>query len=84
MAQVTGGAASKLAKISVVRKKIARVLTVYHQAQKQRVRDPALVFVSSALSKRACKQIKSKSSPRHHAALHEQDASFLTHVDCSI
>ncbi|CAM9187504.1 unnamed protein product, partial [Ascophyllum nodosum] len=39
VAQVTGGAASKLAKISVVRKKIARVLTVYHQAQKQRFRE---------------------------------------------
>eukprot|EP00752_Nemacystus_decipiens_P008694 g7759.t1 len=36
VAQVTGGAASKLAKISVVRKKIARTLTVYHQAQKKR------------------------------------------------
>eukprot|EP00903_Cladosiphon_okamuranus_P015411 g14234.t1 len=39
VAQVTGGAASKLAKISVVRKKIARTLTVYHQAQKKRFRD---------------------------------------------
>lgn len=38
VAQVTGGAASKLAKIAVVRKKIARVLTVYHQAQKLKVR----------------------------------------------
>lgn len=40
VAQVTGGAASKLAKIKVVRKKIARVLTVYHQSQKQRVSAP--------------------------------------------
>ena len=39
VAQVTGGAASKLAKIAVVRKKIARVLTVYHQSQKQRFRE---------------------------------------------
>lgn len=39
VAQVTGGAASKLAKIAVVRKKIARVLTVYHQSQKHRVRE---------------------------------------------
>ncbi|CAN0505282.1 unnamed protein product, partial [Ectocarpus sp. 8 AP-2014] len=37
VAQVTGGAASKLAKIAVVRKKIARTLTIYHQSQKQRV-----------------------------------------------
>ncbi|CBN77009.1 ribosomal protein L35, isoform CRA_b [Ectocarpus siliculosus] len=39
VAQVTGGAASKLAKIAVVRKKIARTLTVYHQSQKQRFRE---------------------------------------------
>ncbi|CAM9569018.1 unnamed protein product [Pylaiella littoralis] len=39
VAQVTGGAASKLAKIAVVRKRIARTLTVYHQSQKQRFRE---------------------------------------------
>merc|ERR1712107_94418 len=33
VAQVAGGAASKLAKIKVVRKGIARVLTVYRQKQ---------------------------------------------------
>ena len=39
MAKVTGGAASKLAKISVVRKSIARVLTVFNQTQKARLRE---------------------------------------------
>ena len=34
VAKVTGGAQSKLAKIRVVRKSIARVLTVYNQTQK--------------------------------------------------
>merc|ERR1719465_278931 len=34
VAKVTGGAASKLAKIKVVRKNIARVLTVYNQKMK--------------------------------------------------
>merc|ERR1712004_965100 len=34
VAQVTGGAASKLMKIKVVRKNIARVLTVYNMKQK--------------------------------------------------
>jgi len=34
VAKVSGGPASKLAKISVVRKAIARVLTVYNQTQK--------------------------------------------------
>lgn len=39
VAKVTGGAASKLAKIKVVRKSIARVLTVYNQTQKSRLRE---------------------------------------------
>merc|ERR1712100_494631 len=38
VSKVTGGAASKLAKIKVVRKSIARVLTVYNQNQKARLR----------------------------------------------
>eukprot|EP00941_MAST-03F_sp_MAST-3F-sp1_P006291 g6291.t1 len=38
VAKVTGGAAGKLAKIKVVRKSIARVLTVYNQTQKARLR----------------------------------------------
>ena len=38
VAKVTGGAASKLAKIKFVRKSIARVLTVYNQTQKERLR----------------------------------------------
>ncbi|XDA70901.1 hypothetical protein R6Z07M_001238 [Ovis aries] len=38
MAKVTGGAASKLSKIRVVRKSIARVLTVINQTLKQNLR----------------------------------------------
>lgn len=38
VAKVTGGAASKLSKIRVVRKSIARVLTVIHQTQKEHLR----------------------------------------------
>eukprot|EP01092_Planopodium_desertum_P002661 TRINITY_DN141708_c0_g1_i1.p2 TRINITY_DN141708_c0_g1~~TRINITY_DN141708_c0_g1_i1.p2 ORF type:complete len:135 (-),score=35.51 TRINITY_DN141708_c0_g1_i1:55-459(-) len=38
VAQVTGGAPNKLAKIRVVRKSIARVLTVINQTQKAQVR----------------------------------------------
>merc|ERR1712080_449612 len=34
VAKVAGGAASKLAKIKIVRKSIARILTVYNQKQK--------------------------------------------------
>lgn len=36
---MTGGAASKLAKIGVVRKSIARVLTVYNQTIKAKLRE---------------------------------------------
>jgi large subunit ribosomal protein L35e len=39
VAKVTGGAQSKLAKIRVVRKSIARVLTVYNQTQKTKLRE---------------------------------------------
>ena len=38
VAKVTGGAASKLSKIKVVRKSIARVLTVINQTQKAQLR----------------------------------------------
>eukprot|EP00742_Colponemidia_sp_Colp-10_P000065 GILJ01000072.1.p2 GENE.GILJ01000072.1~~GILJ01000072.1.p2 ORF type:complete len:124 (+),score=31.46 GILJ01000072.1:49-420(+) len=39
VAKVTGGAASKLAKIKVVRKSVARVLTVYNQQQKSALKE---------------------------------------------
>ncbi|CAI5444003.1 unnamed protein product [Caenorhabditis angaria] len=38
VSKVTGGAASKLSKIHVVRKNIARILTVINQTQKQELR----------------------------------------------
>ncbi|CAB3402416.1 unnamed protein product [Caenorhabditis bovis] len=38
VSKVTGGAASKLSKIRVVRKNIARILTVVNQTQKQELR----------------------------------------------
>merc|ERR1712242_613037 len=38
VAKVSGGAASKLAKIEIVRKSIARILTVYNQKQKAEAR----------------------------------------------
>merc|ERR1711865_161692 len=39
VAKVAGGAASKLAKIKIVRKSIARILTVYNQKQKTAARE---------------------------------------------
>lgn len=41
VAKVTGGAASKIAKIKSVRKNIARVLTVHNQQQKEGIRRAA-------------------------------------------
>merc|ERR1712087_695733 len=38
VAKVAGGAASKVAKIKLVRKSLARILTVYNQKQKQDAR----------------------------------------------
>ncbi|PAV70235.1 hypothetical protein WR25_18577 [Diploscapter pachys] len=38
VSKVTGGAASKLSKIRVVRKNIARILTIINQTQKQELR----------------------------------------------
>merc|ERR1712105_177664 len=38
VAKVTGGAASKLSKICLVRKSVARVLTVINQTQKENLR----------------------------------------------
>lgn len=38
VAKVTGGAANKLSKIKVVRKSIARVLTVINQTQRENLR----------------------------------------------
>ena len=39
VAKVTGGAASKLAKIRVVRRSIAQTLTVYNTQQKEKLRE---------------------------------------------
>ena len=39
VAKVTGGAASKLAKIKIVRKSIAQVMTVYNQTMKSKARE---------------------------------------------
>merc|ERR1719181_1161955 len=79
VAKATGGAASKLAKIKVVRHNIARILTVYNQKQKQEARDeykgkkylpkdirPKL---SRALRKRMTKEQKAAVTPRQKAAV---------------
>jgi len=56
VAKVTGGAASKLARIRTVRKSIARVLTVIHQTQKSEIRKLYQVTteINSCLSVELC------------------------------
>ena len=50
--QVTGGAPNKLAQIKVVRKNIARVLTVFNQQEKAAVR-PVICLLAAHVSKEA-------------------------------
>merc|ERR1712086_93963 len=62
VAKVTGGAASKLSKIKLVRKSIARVLTVMNQAKKDQLRifykdeDPQAAEEGQALSAAAVRR----------------------------
>merc|ERR1712070_502752 len=69
VAKVTGGAQSKLAKIKVVRKSIARVLTVYNQTQKAKLRE---LFADRAslptdLRKKQTRAIRRRLSPEDKA-----------------
>ena len=61
VAKVTGGAQSKLAKIGVVRKSIARVLTVYNQTQKLKLRE---VYKDHALLPKDLRQKKTRAIRR--------------------
>jgi large subunit ribosomal protein L35e len=53
VAKASGGAASKLSKISVVRKSIARVYIVMHQKQKENLRK----FYKGKKSRAICKAL---------------------------
>merc|ERR1711966_359140 len=63
VAKVTGGAASKIAKIKQVRKSIARVLTVHNQQQKEAIRKAA------AGSKYVSKDLRQKKTRAMRRAL---------------
>ena len=69
VAKVTGGAASKLAKIKVVRKSIARVLTVYNQTQKSKLREvyAGKKFQPKDLRKKQTRAIRRALSPMEKA-----------------
>ena len=72
VAKVTGGAASKIAKIKSVRKSIARVLTVHNQQQKESVRK------ASAGSKYIAKDLRLKKTRAMRRALSKAESSQKT------
>ena len=65
VAKVTGGAASKIAKIKSVRKSIARILTVHNQQQKEGIRKASAgqKYISKDL--RAKKTLKQQKKDTH-------------------
>jgi len=72
VAKVTGGAASKIAKIKQVRKSIARVLTVHNQQQKEGIRKAA------AGSKYMSKDLRVKQTRAMRRALSKEQKSAKT------
>mmetsp|Transcript_14649 Transcript_14649/g.21990 ORF Transcript_14649/g.21990 Transcript_14649/m.21990 type:complete len:160 (+) Transcript_14649:591-1070(+) len=72
VAKVTGGAASKIAKIKSVRKNIARVLTVHNQQQKEGVRK------ASAGNKYISKDLRVKKTRAIRRALTKAQATAKT------
>ena len=72
VAKVTGGAASKVAKIKSVRKSIARILTVYNQQQKEGLRK------ASAGSKYMPKDLRAKKTRAMRRALTKAERTKKT------
>jgi len=72
VAKVTGGAASKIAKIKSVRKNIARILTVHNQQQKDSIRKAA------AGSKYISKDLRSKKTRAMRRALSKKEREIKT------
>ena len=60
VAKVTGGAASKLSKIKVVRKSIAQVLTVYNQTVKEKLRSKVAEMVEAKEIRYLPKDLRAK------------------------
>uniref|UniRef100_A0A7R9W2B7 60S ribosomal protein L35 n=1 Tax=Pseudictyota dubia TaxID=2749911 RepID=A0A7R9W2B7_9STRA len=72
VAKVTGGAASKIAKIKSVRKNIARILTVHNQQQKEGIRK------ASAGQKYISKDLRMKKTRAMRRALTKDEKSRKT------
>jgi large subunit ribosomal protein L35e len=72
VAKVTGGAASKIAKIKSVRKNIARILTVHNQQQKDAIRK------ASAGQKYISKDLRLKKTRAMRRALTKKERGAKT------
>lgn len=72
VAKVTGGAASKIAKIKSVRKNIARILTVHNQQQKDSIRK------ASAGAKYLSKDLRVKKTRAIRRALSKEQKNAKT------
>lgn len=72
VAKVTGGAASKIAKIKSVRKNVARILTVHNQQQKDSIRK------ASAGQKYISKDLRLKKTRAMRRALSKKESSAKT------
>jgi large subunit ribosomal protein L35e len=77
VAKVTGGAASKIAKIKSVRKSIARVLTVHNQQQKTGLRKAAAAV---GASKYLPKDLRSKKTRAMRRALSKSELKQKTYA----
>ena len=75
MAEVTGGAASKLSQIRVVRKSIARVLTIINQTQKENLRK----FYKGKKYKPLDLRPKKTRAMRHRLNKHEENLKIKKH-----
>ena len=78
VAKVTGGAASKLSKIRVVRKAIARVYIVMHQKQKENLRKLYRVRVKYMTKLRSCNPFMFHCVHATHSCFRTRSTSPLT------
>merc|ERR1712137_1061472 len=77
VAKVTGGAASKLSKIRIVRKSIARVYIVMHQKQKENLRKfyKGKKYIPLDLRPKKTRAIRKRLTP-HEASLKTRKEEF--------
>merc|ERR1711966_256142 len=81
VAKVTGGAASKIAKIKSVRKSIARVLTVHNQQQKEGIRKAAAgqKYISKDLRMKKTRAMRRALTKEQKSKKTRKQSKKLTH-----